>query len=110
MKSSLKLLYICSIVLAIVACEVIASTPINKIIENPHDYSGKAVTISGEVQDAFSLLVIKYFVVKDKTGEIVVVTQRPLPKKGSKIKVKGTVEEAFSIGDEQLIVIVENKP
>ncbi len=109
MKTSIKFFYICAIVLAIVACESIVSTPINKIIENPRDYNGKTVTISGEVTEIFSLFVIKYFVVKDKTGEIVVVTERPLPKQGSTIKVKGTVEEAFSIGDKQLIVIVESK-
>jgi len=35
------------------------------------------------------------------------VTEKPLPKIGTKIKVKGTVEEAFSIGDKQLLVIKE---
>ena len=109
MKTSIKLFCICVIVLAIVACESVVTTPIKKIIENPRDYNGKSVTISGEVTEIFSLFVIKYFVVKDKTGEIVVVTERPLPKQGSKIKMKGTVEEAFSIGDKQLIVIVEGE-
>jgi len=47
--------------------------------------------------------------VKDKTGQIVVVTKKPLPKEGAKITVKGTVREAFSLGDKQLIVIVENE-
>jgi hypothetical protein len=51
---------------------------------------------------------MKYFMVKDKTGEIVVVTKRPLPREGTAIKVTGTVREAFSIADKQVIVIVEN--
>jgi hypothetical protein len=38
-----------------------------------------------------------------------VVTQKPLPQKGSRITVKGTVQEAFSLGDKQLIVIVEGE-
>ncbi len=87
----------------------ILTTPIKKIIENPRDYNGKQVTVSGQVGEIFSLFVIKYFVIKDDTGEIIVVTQRPLPKKDAKIKVKGTVEEAFSIGDQQLIVILETE-
>ncbi len=95
--------------LILTACEGTVTTPIGKIIENPRDFDGKSIAISGEVTEIFSLLVIKYFVVKDKTGEIIVVTERPLPKQGTKIKVKGTVEEAFSIGDKQLIVIVEGK-
>lgn len=90
-------------------CNNFLATPISRILENPRDYNSKQVAVSGEVTEVFSFFVLKYFVVKDKTGEIVVVTQRPLPQKGKKIRVKGTVEEAFSIGDRQLMVIIENE-
>jgi len=90
-------------------CDSLWSTPINKILENPRDYSDKSVTISGEVSEVFSFFVIKYFVVKDKTGQMVVITKRPLPREGTKITVKGTVQEAFTLGDKQLIVIIEDE-
>jgi hypothetical protein len=61
--------------------------------------------VSGEVTQTLSFVFIKYFKVRDGTGEITIVTEKPLPKIGTKIKVKGTVEEAFSIGDKQLLVI-----
>jgi aspartyl/asparaginyl-tRNA synthetase len=93
--------------LMLFSCSGFFTTPINKILANPRAYAGKTVKVSGEVTQIFSLLVIKYFKVRDGTGEIIVVTEKPLPKIGTKIKVKGTVEEAFSIGDQQLIVIVE---
>ena len=99
----------CLIIILFIGCSSLTATPIKKILDNPRDYSGKPVTISGEVSEIFSLIVIKYFVVKDRTGEIIVVTQKPLPKKGSKITAKGTVQEAFSIGDQQLIVIMEKE-
>jgi len=95
-------------VMLIAGCGSLMATPIKKILDNPRDYSDKTVTVSGEVTETFSLLVIKYFVVKDRTGEITVVTVKPLPRKGSRITVKGTVQEAFSLGDRQLIVIVEH--
>jgi len=88
-------------------CSSLFTTPISKILENPRNYTGKTVTVSGEVTRIFSLFIVKYFVVKDKTGEITIVTEKSLPKIGTKIKVKGTVKEAFSIGDQQLIVIFE---
>ena len=94
-------------VMLTVGCSSFMATPIKKILDNPRDYSDKTVTVSGEVTETFSLLVIKYFVVKDRTGEITVVTAKPLPRKGSRITVKGTVQEAFSLGNRQLIVIVE---
>jgi hypothetical protein len=63
--------------------------------------------VSGEVTRVFSLFIIKYFVMRDSTGEVTIVTEKPLPKIGTKMKVKGTVKEAFSIGDQQLIIIFE---
>lgn len=37
---------------------------------HPREWVGKTVQVSGEVKEAFSLVLYKYFVVKDKTGEI----------------------------------------
>jgi aspartyl/asparaginyl-tRNA synthetase len=91
-----------------IGCSSLLATPIKKILDNPRDYSDKTVTVSGEVTETFSLLVIKYFTVRDDTGEITVVTTKPLPRKGSRITVKGTVQEAFSLGEQQVIVIVES--
>lgn len=92
-------------------CDKLFSTSIGKILADPRAYAGKTVTLSGEVTQIFSLIFIKYFRLRDETGEIVIVTDKPLPKVGAKIRVKGTVQEAFSIGDQQLIVIVEkSKP
>ena len=94
-------------VLLIGGCGSLMATPIKNILDNPRDYSDRTVRVTGEVTDTFSLFVIKYFMVKDSSGEITVVTTRPLPQRGSKITVKGIVHEAFSLGDTQLIVIVE---
>ena len=88
-------------------CSGLMSTKIADIRNNPRQYAGKEVTVSGEVTGTFSLVVIKYFTLRDNTGEITIVTQRPLPKEGERLKVKGTVREAFSIGSESLLVIVE---
>jgi hypothetical protein len=93
--------------LLLFSCDSLFTTPIHKILSDPRDYVGKTVTVSGEVTQVFGLVFIKYFKIKDATGEITVVTEKPLPKVGSKIKVKGSVKEAFSIGDQQVVVIVE---
>jgi len=99
----------CLIIILSAGCSGLMATPIKKILDNPRDYSGKSVTVSGEVTELFSLVVIKYFVVKDRSGEIIVVTQKTLPAKGSKITVKGMVQEAFSLGDRHLLVIMEKE-
>ena len=57
----------------------VAHTPIRNLVENPRDYEGKVLTIEGEVTSRASLFVVKYFTLKDHTGEIKVVTGRFLP-------------------------------
>ncbi|MCL5808197.1 MAG: hypothetical protein M1418_06580 [Deltaproteobacteria bacterium] len=82
---------------------------IKDVLDKPRDYEGRIVMISGEVTDVFSLFVVKSFSVRDKTGEIIVVTKRILPKKGETIKVRGKVVDAFSFGDKSITAFVEIK-
>lgn len=95
--------------LIMTSCKISSGTSIKEILDNPREFSGKEIQVKGEVLDTFSLVVIKYFTLKDNTGEITVVTSKLLPKKGTTIKIKGNVEEAFSIGNQQLIVINESE-
>lgn len=108
MKKRLKFIIpVCLVILLLLACDQIFPVPIKKILENPRVYVGKQVTISGKVTDMFGLVFVKYFILQDETGEITVVTNRPMPAKGERIKVKGKVQDAFSIGNRQLIVLIE---
>ena len=104
---STRVMIVVLAVTLIAGCGSFMATPIKKILDNPRDYSGRTVRVAGEVTETFSLFVIKYFIVKDSTGEITVITTKPLPQRGLKVTVKGAVQEAFSLGNQQLIVIVE---
>lgn len=83
------------------------STRIADIKENPRKYAGKVVTVSGEVKDTTNLGFLKYYVVDDGSGTIHVVTSRPLPKAGIKVRARGTVTEELSVGSSSLLVIKE---
>jgi len=85
----------------------IQHTSISEIMENPRAYDGKVLTIEGKVIDRMSLFGIKYFTLQDETGKIKVVTKRVLPSVGSRIRVRGSVKEAFAIGGTQMLVFVE---
>ncbi len=83
-------------------------TTIEKILSHPSEYQGKAVTIEGEVTDRTGFFVVlKFFKLKDRTGEITVVTKRSLPEIRSTVSVKGKIDEAFPIGDQKLLIFVE---
>jgi hypothetical protein len=94
------------LIIVFVSCGI-GATKIGDIVGHPRDYADKEITISGEVTETFSFFVVKYFVVRDNSGEISVITEKPLPVKGDKIKVKGTVKETFSFGTKTAIVLVE---
>lgn len=64
--------------------------------------------MKGTVTETVNLLFMKYFVVRDESGEIPVVTERILPAKGETVTIRGKVQEAFALGEERLIVIVES--
>ena len=97
---------ICLLLITFVSCGI-GTTKIGDIVGHPRDYVDKEVTISGEVTETFSLFIVKYFVVRDSSGEISVVTEKPLPAKGEKIKVKGTAKETFSFGTKTALVLVK---
>jgi len=108
LKDKPKVLFILTLIALLAgACETFGTTPIGKILEKPRDYADKAVVVSGMVTEVFGLVFIKYFVLEDGTGNIAVVTDKPMPKRGTKIGVRGVVKEAFSLGDQQLLVLVE---
>ena len=87
----------------------IQHTAIGDILKNPRNYEGQLLTVEGKVTDVISLFIVKYYKIKDDTGEIVVTTKRFLPTIGEKIRVKGTIDSAFSIGPEQLFVLIESE-
>jgi hypothetical protein len=81
---------------------------IETIIKNPKEYVGKVITLDGEVTDRTAFFtVVKFYKLKDDSGEIIVVTKKKLPEVRSKVGVKGKIDESFSIGEEKLLVFME---
>jgi hypothetical protein len=95
--------------LLLLGCGGLGSTEIGAILKDPRQFDGKVVTVSGRVAESVNILVLKYFVLSDATGEVVVVTERSVPQTGQQIKVKGRVNQAFSIAGKSLVVILEAK-
>jgi len=98
-----------AIALVNLGCDVVnrlTSTKIKEILEHPREYEEKEVTIYGTVTESTSMLVVKYFEIKDDTGAIKVVTDRLLPSKGEKIKVTGHTS-VLEFGSERWIVLRE---
>ncbi len=83
-------------------------TTIEKILSHPAEYQGKAVTIEGEVTDRTAFFVVfRFFKLRDRTGEIIVLTKKSLPEVKSIVRVTGRIDEAFPIGNQKLLIFLE---
>ena len=92
------------------SCGKIGTRNVGDIQGHPRYYANSEVTISGEVTEIFSLIPVKYLTLRDSTGEISVITDRPLPVKAEKLKITGVAHETFSLGPKTTLVLVEAPP
>jgi uncharacterized protein YdeI (BOF family) len=97
-----------SVLIGVAACNGLTTTPVNDLLQNPRKYEGKSIVISGNVTERNSLLVTKYFVLKDESGEIHVFTDRALPQVGAKVRVHGHVNQPLAFGNEDIVVFQED--
>lgn len=90
-------------------CGMLGATRIGRIQDNPSHYHGRDVTVSGEVVGSLNLLVVKAYTVRDRSGEILVVTKGAVPREGASVRVRGRVNQAFAVADRSLVVLVEDE-
>ncbi len=87
----------------------IRPTPIEKIVSNPTVYIGKEVKIEGKVTDRTAFFgVLRFYKVRDKSGEITVLTGKSLPDIKSVMIVKGRLDDSFPLGDQKLVILKED--
>ena len=56
------------------------------------------MSLSGSVVDSYSVGDRGVYRIDDRTGQLWVVSDRGVPRKGAQVKVKGTVREGFNLG------------
>ena len=83
-------------------------TSIQNIVNNPGDYTGKELAIEGEITDRTAFFgTLKFYKIKDKSGDVIVITRKSLPEVKSSALVKGRIDDAFALGDQKLMVFRE---
>ena len=82
---------------------------IKGITDNPRAYDGKIVLIQGRVEQPIAIGSYGGYTVQDDTGSILVITDAGTPERGSAVRVRGMVKQAFAIGNAKLLVLVEKR-
>ena len=86
----------------------VQTTSIQKMVNNPSVYAGKELSIEGEITDRTAFFgVLKFYKIKDNSGEIIVITRKSLPELKASASVKGKMDGAFAFGDQKLVVFME---
>jgi hypothetical protein len=83
-------------VLFLTGCE---QKTIHQILVDPHRYASQEVGVAGKVVRSYSVLEHGAYEVDDGTGTLWVISNTGVPREGARVAVKGTVRDAFSLGD-----------
>ena len=75
-----------------------ASTHINRILADPSHYRDRQVRVSGSVVDSYSFANRGAYKLGDESGQLWVVSDRGVPRKGARVTVQGTIREGFNLG------------
>jgi hypothetical protein len=83
---------------------------IKNLLDDPAQFDGKTVQVSGEVTENVGAMGYGLYVVDDGTGVITVLAkQGGAPRQGAKISVKGMFRSGFTFGSTSMAVIEEEK-
>jgi hypothetical protein len=74
------------------------ATSINHILADPSHYRDREVQVSGAVVESFSVADRGAYRIADDTGQLWVVSDRGVPRKGARVKVTGRIREGFNFG------------
>jgi hypothetical protein len=75
-----------------------ATRTIGSVLADPSKYRNHEVQISGDVVDSYGVLGRGVYRVRDDSGELWVMSSEGVPRTGARVKVRGTVRDAFSLG------------
>jgi len=85
-----------SAVLAVVASG--CATSIRQVMADPSHYRNREVKVSGHVADSYSIVGRGAYRLEDDSGQLWVVSDRGVPRKGAHVTVRGTIREGFDLG------------
>jgi hypothetical protein len=90
-------------------------TPIGEIVQNPGSFEGKTLKVKGEVTEdtKIPLLALKSYILRDDSGEILVLTEGTLPALNKQAAIKAQVKTMAIINEQSFglrLIEVEKLP
>lgn len=106
----LRLFASACLVVALAATGCKGVTPIAEVLDDPARYKDDKVRIAGQVTSAIGVFGTGIYEVQDATGKLPVVAREGgVPREGAKIGVEGKMRVGFTIGTQNLTVLLEER-
>lgn len=93
-----RLLWTAVIAAGLMGSAACATKSINHILADPSRYSNREVRISGAVVESYSVTNRGAYRIDDSTGQLWVVSDKGVPRKGARVTVRGTIRDGFNLG------------
>ena len=71
---------------------------INQILVDPSRYQNREVRVSGTVEESYSFTGRGAYRIGDRAGQLWVISERGVPRKGARVIVKGRIRDGFNFG------------
>jgi hypothetical protein len=97
-RLSLRLLGMAVLSASLLGLTACASKSINHILADPSRYANREVRVSGAVVESYSVASRGAYRIDDSTGQLWVVSDKGVPRKGARVTVKGTIRDGFNLG------------
>jgi len=83
------------------ACE---EKSVNQIMADPHRYTNQYVGVRGTVIESYSVAGRGIYRVDDGTGRLWIISDKGVPRKGTKVVVLGKIKDGYNLGDLSVLV------
>jgi hypothetical protein len=80
------------------AASASCATSINRVLADPSRYQNREVRVSGYVVDSYSVVGRGAYRIEDRSGQLWIVSDRGVPRKGAHVTVKGTIRDTVNLG------------
>ncbi len=84
--------------LVAVVSSACATRSINQILVDPSRYQNREVRVSGTVEESYSLTGRGAYRIGDRSGQLWVISERGVPRKGARVIVRGRIRDGFNFG------------
>ena len=84
-------------------------TKIGRIEDNPSRYRNHTVRIEGNVTNSIGAGIAGGYQVDDGTGKIFVISNRVVPRKGTRVSVSGTVMNGVTLGSQSFGTAIQER-